>query len=79
MTLRVRAVCPRSKEVPHDEVFGATIDAGHWVWSSVRALEEVWPTVDAWLSIEIAVANRPAQIGATPYADSDAGFFVESA
>lgn len=72
---RPRSVSAIERVVPHDEVFGATIDAGHLgLVVGTRALEEVWPTVDAWLSHRDRGGNRPAQIGRlltqTPVQDS---------
>ena len=44
---RPRSVSAIERVVPHDEVYGMTIDAGHLgLVVGTRAREEVWPTVD---------------------------------
>lgn len=72
---RPRSVSAIERVVPHDEVFGSTIDSGHLgLVVGTRALSEVWPTVDAWLSYRDRGGSRPVQVGRllsqTPVQDS---------
>ncbi len=61
---RPRSVSAIERVVPHDEVYGATIDAGHLgLVVGARAREEVWPTVDAWLRYRDGGGAKPPQIG----------------
>lgn len=47
---RPRSVSAIERVVPHDEVFGVTVDSGHLgLVVGTRAREVVWPTVDEWL------------------------------
>jgi putative long chain acyl-CoA synthase len=65
----VRAI---QRVVPHEEVHGLEVDAGHLgLVVGTRAREEVWPTVDAWLRWREQGGPRPAQLD-TPVADAPA-------
>ena len=61
---RPRSVSAIERVVPHDEVYGMTIDAGHLgLVVGTRAREEVWPMVDEWLRYRDQKASKPARIG----------------
>ena len=61
---RPRSVSAIERVVPHDEVFGRTIDAGHLgLVVGTRAREEVWTTVDKWLDYRDRSGPKPMSIG----------------
>lgn len=61
---RPRSVSAIERVVPHDEVFGKTIDAGHLgLVVGQRAREEVWSTIDKWLDYCDRKGDKPASIG----------------
>ncbi len=58
---RPASVSAIERVVPHDEVFGMEVQAGHLgLVVGTRARQEVWPTVDAWLRHRDDGAPRPA-------------------
>lgn len=61
---RPGSVSAIERVVPHDDIFGLEIAAGHLgLVVGTRAREEVWPTVDAWLTWRDRGGPRPARIG----------------
>jgi len=61
---RPRAVSAVERVVPHDEVYGATIDTGHLgLLVGTRAQQDVWPTIDEWLRFRDQQGPKPERIG----------------
>ncbi|MBL8636845.1 MAG: long-chain-acyl-CoA synthetase [Myxococcales bacterium] len=61
---RPRSVSAIERVVPHDDVFGMTVDAGHLgLVVGSKARDEVWSTVDKWLDHRDRNGARPSSIG----------------
>lgn len=61
---RPDSVSAIERVVPHDDIFGMEVQAGHLgLVVGTRAREQVWPTVDAWLRWRDRGGPRPAGVG----------------